>query len=89
MSDPALTWNHRVIEFVDLDGKPWRSIHEVHYADGRPVAYTEGPAHVTWDTDEGDEAARLTLQRMLACLDRPVLIERDFEAPSGGSSEQG
>lgn len=76
------TWNHRIIEFVDPDGSVWRAIHEVHYADGKPIAYGERPAIVEWDEDEGNHAAILTLERMRKAIDKPVLVERDFEGPT-------
>lgn len=72
-----MSWNHRVIEFVDPDdGRPWFQIHEVYYDDqGRPEAYTENPVPVYGDTiDE----MRTTLERMRLALDQPVLRERDF-----------
>lgn len=48
MSDvPENHWNHRVIEFADLDGTPWRQIHEVHYERGRPVLYSDDGAVVS------------------------------------------
>jgi hypothetical protein len=72
-------WNHRVIEFVDFDGTPYRQIHEVHYEDGIPYGYTENPAVVMGETNE---VLRLTLERMLKCLDKPVLVESDFMQPS-------
>lgn len=71
----AHTWNHRLIEYVDTDGEPWFAIHEVHYEDQRPRAYTENPIAPTGSTIE---QVRETLQRMLRCLDKPTLKETDF-----------
>ncbi len=78
------TWNHRVIEYRDPDGSIWRMIHEVHYDDdGRPVAYTERGAEVVGE--DADEMRR-TLERMLACLDKPVLVEADFQTEQRAGS---
>lgn len=70
-------WNHRVIEFVEPDGTPWRAIHEVHYDDqGRPYAYTESPADVS---GANNEELAATLERMRRALERPHLVEDDFK----------
>lgn len=71
-------WNYRVIEFVDPSGEPWRAIFEVHYRDGLPVAYTEEPAVVLSDEENNDGLA-WALDRMREALDKPVLVERDFD----------
>ena len=32
-----MTWNYRVIEFIDPNDGPWKAIHEVHYDEaGKP-----------------------------------------------------
>jgi hypothetical protein len=41
-------WNYRVIDFGDH-----LALHEVHYEDGKPVAYTEGPATFVTDNELG------------------------------------
>jgi tetrahydromethanopterin S-methyltransferase subunit H len=70
-------WNHRVIEFVEADGSPWRAIHEVHYDDaGRPYAYAENAADVS---GESNEELLKTLEWMRAALDKPALVETDFK----------
>lgn len=80
------TWNYRVIEFVtpSSEGAPeerWRAIHEVHYDEnGRPSSYTESPARVAWDVDDGDSAPLFILERMKRALAKPVLLERDFHS---------
>lgn len=80
------TWNYRVIEFVtpSIEGAPearWRAIHEVYYDEnGRPSGYTESPAVIGWDTDEGDSAPFSILERMSVALTKPVLIESDFHS---------
>lgn len=71
-------WNHRVIEFVDPDGTPWRAIHEVHYVNHLPVAYTEEPA-VVGGEGESNDGLRWTLDRMREALEKPILVERDFD----------
>ncbi len=79
----ARWWNYRVIEFVDpKNNEPWRSIHEVHYQDGRPASYSGSPAHVTWDVSEGNSAAETMLEKMREALAKPVLVEIDFMTPS-------
>lgn len=55
-----------------------RAIHEVHYVDGKPSSYSERPASVGWDTDEGDDAPLATLTRMQTALDKPILTLMDF-----------
>ena len=70
-----VSWNYRVIEFVDLDGSPYRQIHEVHYEKGKPEYYAEHPAHVMWV--HGDDP-KLIIELMAKALDKPVLVEADF-----------
>lgn len=73
-------WNYRVIEFVDPLSGPWRSIHEVYYDDeGRPFAYMEDPAGVISDEGDGFDLSGV-LDMMRSALDKPVLVEKDFEA---------
>ena len=76
-------WNYRVMEFATPDGEVWRAIHEVHYEDGKPVAYALNPATVLWDLEEGGEAPVAILERMREALRKPVLTMKDFPAPSG------
>ena len=78
---PASSWNYRVLEFASIDGGTFRAIHEVHYSNGVPKGYSQTPAVVTWDTDEGEAAALLVLQRMQDALAKPVLTEEDFGKP--------
>lgn len=71
-------WNYRVMEFNTPDGA-WRAVHEVHYdAEGRPRAYSENPAQLVWDTDEGDESPKATIGRLREALNKPVLTVEDF-----------
>jgi hypothetical protein len=76
-----MTWDYRVIEFVEMDGTPWQAIHEVHYDDsGAPNGYGENPAVI----QSSDAAGCLVslewvLDRMREALAKPVLVERDFQ----------
>lgn len=80
-----MSWNYRVIEFVDEQGYPWRAIHEVHYDDaGKPVSYTEDAASVISSDGAGINAPLAwVLEKMREALDKPVLVETDFVASSG------
>ena len=75
-------WNYRVIEFIDPNEGPWRSIHEVHYDEkGKPTSYTEEPARVVSFDDGGNERElSWVLDRMRDALGKPVLRESDFDA---------
>lgn len=77
-----MSWDYRVIEFVDPDGSPWQAIHEVHYGDGdTPRSYSDNPAAVVSSDSGGNEAGlRWVLDRMAEALDKPVLVARDFIA---------
>ena len=73
-----MSWNYRVIEFVELGVGPFRQVHEVYYdEDGRPVSYSEGPAVVVWDAGEEGGGYDI-LQKMARALDKPTLVEMDF-----------
>ena len=76
-------WNYRVIEFVDPStNETWRAIHEVHYENGVPTHYSENPASVVWDTEEGESAPRKIIANMQEALFKPTLIEIDFTVGS-------
>lgn len=49
-------WNYRIIDFGDH-----KALHEVHYEDGRPVAYAENPATFVCDPDQDDIAPALEM----------------------------
>lgn len=53
-SMPIRSWNYRAIEFVMEDGAVWRSIHEVHYIDEAPMSYSDLPAAVMWEQNDGE-----------------------------------
>lgn len=72
------TWNYRVMSFTK-GGETWFEIHEIHYADGVPVLYTEGAADVSWQ--EGEDPLE-TFAMMKLALGLPVLTEADFEPPT-------
>jgi hypothetical protein len=84
---PTRSWDYRVIEFVTEDGEVWRSIHEVHYVDGIPKAYSERPAPVMWERNDGAAAAFVTLEQMRLAVSRPVLEEMDFDSDDSGGDD--
>jgi hypothetical protein len=71
------TWNHRLFQEPDTDGEPWLTIREVHYDDaGEPALYTTDAMEPCGNTVE---SVRTDLERMLKCLDKPILTEADFK----------
>jgi hypothetical protein len=65
-----VTWNHRVVRhFSETEGE-WLGIHEAFYGLDDKVVWTNDPVGVT-----GGSIAELreTLERMLRCLDAPIL----------------
>ena len=71
------TWNHRVLLHKGTDaGEDYYGIHEVHYEDGVPRAYTTNPVEVG---GESVKSLKITLERMLRCLELPVLTPEDFK----------
>ena len=79
-----MTWNYRVLEFVDPDSlEPWRAIHEVFDDEnGKPNGYGEHPAGVVWDTEVGDGEPGRIIEMLAMALRFPVLVERDFQPPN-------
>lgn len=69
-------WNHRLVEVDDGDGDKLLLVCEVYYNDdGKPWSRTENASGATGaNVDE----VRLQLERMLKCLDRPILTDDDF-----------
>ena len=67
------TWNHRVVAFDQSEHNlpTWLAICEVYYDAGVPIAHTKGVEV----SGESIEELRTTLERMLACLDKPVIEE--------------
>jgi len=68
-------WNHRVVRQSKGD-ETWLGIHEVFYgeADESDAGWTENPVDVVGETIED---LRVTLERMIACLDKPVIVDPD------------
>ena len=69
------TWNHRVVAFDQSEHNlpTWLAICEVYYdEEGTPHSHTAGGVSVD---GESIEELRTTLERMLACLDKPVIEE--------------
>ena len=73
MSD---TWDYRVVRRESEDGSDeWYSVQEVYYDDdGKPMAQTLD-LQVEQDTITG---MRTQLEKMINCLDQPVLDESDI-----------
>lgn len=72
-----MTWNHRVVRAVQ-NGEEGYSIREVFYNDDGSISmWTKDPIDPYGETLDG---LRLTLERMLECLDKPVLDEQELEA---------
>ncbi len=79
MSEPSHRhWNYRAIRFEHGEDSHI-AIHEVHYRDGRPVAYSETPAVVLWSVEEADWTGLAILDRMREALGKPVLLESEFQ----------
>lgn len=79
-----MSWNYRVMQFVDRKGDPYWEIREVYYDEkGRSNGYADGSA-TTLATDADKpltpvEALRWQLQRMLESLEKPILTPGDCE----------
>lgn len=66
-------WNHRVYKRTYPNGEVFYQIHEAFYETKEsepPESYTTEPKALM---EESVEELRETLQRMLKCLDAPVL----------------
>jgi hypothetical protein len=69
-------WNHRVIKRTIGDSESF-GIHEVYYNDdGSVEGCTIDPVAVDCDTLDD---LRETLERMLRCLDKPVLVDGEIK----------
>lgn len=72
-----MTWNHRVVQTADTDGSPLFAVYEVYYDDaGIPSARTEDAVR---SYCESVDELRRELERMLKCLDKPLLTDADFK----------
>lgn len=68
--------------------KAWQAIHEVHYRDGVPIAYSQDPAVVMCALDDVDGGTR-SLERMREALSKPVLTDADFKTGHVSSTSAG
>jgi hypothetical protein len=66
-------WNNRVVRFKK-DDDDWLEICEVFYHDGGPIGHTGEGVTVC---GENVQELRVTLERMLKCLDKPILDEME------------
>lgn len=72
-------WNYRLIDLSHENaGDPWVQVQEVYYDDDESLlGYTDVSVG-----SEDSEGLRLTLNRMLQALDKPVLKISDFKGES-------
>lgn len=77
-----MSWNYRIVEFeTNACGyhQIYRQIHEVYYNDdGKPESYTQYPAQVSWEIEEGDETCDEILKQMALARVKPILTPADF-----------
>lgn len=72
-----MSWNYRVIEFVNSLGERYQAIHGVMYDEsGQPTSWTVNPETVLWDADEVGAADEF-FAKLEAARKQPVLIEVD------------
>jgi hypothetical protein len=60
---------------MSTEDEPWYEICEVFYEEGEPWLRTDGISVSGNNIDE----LRETLERMLKCLDNPILTSQDFK----------
>jgi len=71
------TWNHRVVKTVYKDDYVYYGIREVFYNDDGSISgYTESAVNVM---GEEIDDLRQTLEWMLSCLDKSVLVDGEVE----------
>lgn len=71
-------WNLRVIQF-EAGEDSYSALHEVYYeADGRLRGYSEQPAIVMWNVEDGCGASKRALERIQRALAEPPLKATDF-----------
>lgn len=78
-----MSFNYRVIEFTESDGKTVRAIHEVFYTDSGDGAkiltsYSKNPAVVLDDSDDPTVMFKILI-RMSQALLRDVIPADSFE----------
>jgi len=67
-------WNHRAVKKIDYFGEPYYEIHEVYYNDDHTIyAMTVNPISLY---GESLEDLKVTLERMMRCIENPILDER-------------
>ena len=70
-------WNHRVVKEKYLNREELFSIRECHYNDDGTIYGYSKEARPAWG--ETIEELRWTLEHMLACLDKPILIDGEVK----------
>lgn len=69
-------WNHRVLKSKFSNGEECYSVREIHYNDaGEIYGYTSEPVDIS---GESIDALKQYCKWILACLDKPVLIEGEI-----------
>ena len=78
-------WNQRVVLKKLEDGTDWYSIREVYYNDdGTIYAWTEDAMEISSESLDG---LKRYVQQVLACLDKPVLIDGEVKFVSYDSDK--
>jgi hypothetical protein len=83
-----MSWNYRVVKITE-DDDDYFAIHEVYYnEDGSIRVMTESPVPVG---GESVDSLRSSLQMMMSCLDKDVLVENEikFIDPDADNAEKG
>jgi len=76
------TWNHRILahwqasNFLEDGGYWYFGIHEVHYDNDKPGSYTADAISII--SEEGLDGIKWTLDKMLICLNKPILNAEDW-----------
>jgi hypothetical protein len=85
MTGPDRHWNFRIVRRYNRHGQVWLEITEVHYQNGKPIAFADKlltPAETVEDGETEDEiveSLRATLEKMMDATKEPILDERkDF-----------
>lgn len=71
-----MSWNHRVLKHVDVEGNETFMIHEVYYDhDGKPCMYTMNGV-----TPYGETLIELReeIKHFMSAFEKPVLTPTDF-----------
>lgn len=70
-----MTWNYRVLKFVDETGEVYFAIHEVFYQDLKPVSYGHSPALILSENVDG---LKWSLNKMAEATLKPVIDSSDL-----------